>query len=60
MQSQFWMQESISEGLNKLFYENPEVKLAIEKADEAIERASMTPFKAAEQILDLFLKTQKK
>lgn len=60
MQSQFWMQESISEGLKKLFYENPEVKLAIEKADEAIERASMTPFKAAEQILDLFLKTQKK
>ena len=60
LQSQFWMHESIAEGLKKRFYENPEIKIAIEKADEAIESASITPFKAAEQILELFLLQQKK
>jgi LAO/AO transport system kinase len=60
LQSQYWMHESISDGLKKRFYENPEVKKAIQEADMAIINASITPFKAAEQILELFIRTQKK
>ncbi|HOG20524.1 MAG TPA: methylmalonyl Co-A mutase-associated GTPase MeaB [Salinivirgaceae bacterium] len=52
-QSKFWMYETINETLRKTFYSNPKVKDVIANIENAVLSNQMSPFKAANALLDI-------
>ncbi len=55
-QNKFWMYQSIDEHLKKRFYQDPEMKKALQNQLEAIEKNKTTAFGAAKLLLEKFEK----
>lgn len=53
-QAQYWLKESISEGLQSLFYQNKEVKEKMKILQTQVLNLQLSPFKASELILKIF------
>ncbi|UAB86140.1 methylmalonyl Co-A mutase-associated GTPase MeaB [Zunongwangia sp. SCSIO 43204] len=55
-QSKFWLLQSINEQLKQSFYQNPEIKTALEEQLQAIFDKKTSPFIAAKQLLEKYSK----
>ncbi|MGK0389318.1 MAG: LAO/AO transport system kinase, partial [Maribacter sp.] len=56
LQAKYWFRETIGEGLQQLFYQHPNIKKELEILEKKVEEGKMTPFAAAEILLNLFKK----
>lgn len=52
-QNRFWLMQTIEEQLKQRFYAKPEVKKVIDDKIKAVEEQKLTPFEAAQYLLDL-------
>tara|TARA_A100000171_G_C2139775_1_gene154007 strand:- start:3600 stop:4679 length:1080 start_codon:yes stop_codon:yes gene_type:complete len=52
-QNKFWLLQTIESRLKSDFYENPEIKVALDKQIELLSEGKVTPFQAAEKLLRL-------
>ena len=57
-QNQYWMLETINEYLKNHFYNHPEIVPLLEKNKEAVAQNALSPFAAAQAILDAYFKKQ--
>lgn len=57
-QSLAWMRELISIGLEDLFKQDPGVQSRMPELEDAVRRGSVTPFRAARELLTIFRKGQ--
>ncbi|MDN3595063.1 methylmalonyl Co-A mutase-associated GTPase MeaB [Zunongwangia endophytica] len=55
-QSKFWLLQTINEQLKQSFYQNPEIKVALEEQLQEIFDQKTTPFIAAKQLLEKYSK----
>ena len=55
-QAQFWLHESIQEQLANYFYQKPEVKKLVAQLEKEVGEGKLSPFIAANQLIDLFKK----
>ena len=55
-QNQYWMLETINEYLKNHFYNHPEIVPLLEKNKEAVAQNALSPFAAAQDILDTYFK----
>jgi LAO/AO transport system kinase len=55
-QSKYWLTESIEANLKKRFLEDPSVSAAFKGIEHAVLDGKLSPFLAAEQLLNLFFK----
>ena len=55
-QNQYWMLETINEYLKNHFYNHPEIVPLLEKNKEAVANNALSPFAAAQDILDTYFK----
>ncbi len=55
-QNQYWMLETINEQLKTNFYNHPEVVKLLESTKKAVQNDEISPFAAAQLLLDLFKK----
>lgn len=55
-QNQYWMLETINEYLKNHFYNHPEIVPLLEKNKEAVAQNALSPFAAAQHILDAYFK----
>jgi len=55
-QNLYWLKETIREGLHTRFYQNPAVKQEFGVLEAKIKAHQISPFQAAQQLLDLFHK----
>ena len=55
-QNKFWLLQSINEQLKQSFYQNPEIKVALEEQLQAIFDKKTSPFIAAQQLLEKYSK----
>ena len=55
-QAQFWLHESIQEQLGNYFYQKPEVKKLLPQLEEEVLSGKLSPFIAANKLIDLFKK----
>ena len=55
-QAQFWLHESIQEQLGNYFYQKPEVKKLLPQLEKEVVEGKLSPFIAANQLIDLFKK----
>lgn len=55
-QAQYWLEESIQEQLQRLFAENPAVKVHKTEIEKAVAAGEMSSFRGAEELLALFQK----
>ena len=55
-QAQFWLHESIQEQLGNYFYQKPEVKKLLPQLEEQVLSGKLSPFIAANKLIDLFKK----
>jgi LAO/AO transport system kinase len=55
-QAQFWLHESIQEQLGIYFYQRPEVKKLVSQLEKEVLEGTLSPFVAANQLIDLFKK----
>ena len=53
-QAKFWLEQTINENLKSLFYNNQLVKERIKTIENKVIEGSISPFKAAKELLDLF------
>ena len=58
-QSKYWMYESINEHLRNSFYNNPIIAEQIKSAEQSVLGGEKTSFKAAGDLLDIYLKQLK-
>jgi LAO/AO transport system kinase len=56
-QSKYWLTESIESNLKKRFLEDPSVSAAFGGIEQEVLEGKLSPFLAAEQLLNLFFKT---
>jgi len=52
-QNKFWLLQTIESRLKSDFYENPEIKIALEKQIQLLSEGKVTPFQAADTLLQL-------
>ena len=52
-QNKFWLLQTIESSLKSEFYENPSVKIELEKQLKALDENRTTPFEAAEKLLSM-------
>ena len=52
-QNKFWLLQTIESRLKSDFYENPKIKVALEKQIKLLSDGKVTPFQAAERLLKL-------
>ncbi|MEY4134299.1 MAG: methylmalonyl Co-A mutase-associated GTPase MeaB [Saprospiraceae bacterium] len=57
VQARYWMYETINERLQKIFFDHPSVQSAIGPMENQVQNGTLSPFHAAEGLLDVFLKT---
>jgi len=55
-QAQFWLHESIQEQLGNYFHQKPEVKKLLPQLEEEVLSGKLSPFIAANKLIDLFKK----
>ena len=55
-QAHFWLHESIQEQLGNYFYQNPKVKAEIAHLEKEVVDGEISPFIAANKLIDLFRK----
>lgn len=55
-QAQYWMYETINEQLKTRFYNNPEIKIMIESLELNVLNDQISPFIAAQKIIETYLK----
>ncbi|MGL5112059.1 MAG: methylmalonyl Co-A mutase-associated GTPase MeaB [Flavobacterium sp.] len=55
-QNQFWMMETLNEALKNHFYTHPEIIPLLEKNKEAVANNALSPFAAAQIILERYFK----
>ena len=53
-QNHFWMMETINEQLKQNFYNQPEVISQLEQNKKAVQNDEMSPFAAAQELLELY------
>lgn len=53
-QAQFWLRETIENQLKTLFYQHPTIKAAWKDTELAVRQGKTSPFKAGEDLLQLF------
>ena len=53
-QAQFWLHESIQEQLGSHFYKHPKIKAKLNDLEKAVVNGELSPFVAAQQLLNLF------
>lgn len=53
-QSQYWMRETINDELLRSFYEDEKVMHAAKTLEESVRQGQVSPFVAAQELLDLF------
>ncbi len=53
-QAKYWLEASISQGLQTAFYQNEAVQAALIKIEQAVLKNELSPFQGAEQLLGLF------
>lgn len=53
-QSQYWMRETINDELLRSFYEDEKVIHAAKTLEESVKQGQVSPFVAAQELLDLF------
>lgn len=53
-QNNFWMMETINEQLKSNFYNNPEILLLLEESKRAVLKDEISPFAAAQKLLELY------
>lgn len=58
-QAKYWFYESIQTKLQTLFFENQEVKSQLQTIEQAVLSAKISPFHAAEQLIQLFKQSGK-
>lgn len=56
-QNQYWMLETIQEQLKNHFFENPEIKKLLMQNKEAVQTGKLSPFVAAQSLLDAYFKS---
>ncbi|MFZ4544389.1 MAG: methylmalonyl Co-A mutase-associated GTPase MeaB [Saprospiraceae bacterium] len=59
-QSQFWMHDRIFNELKRLFFENDDVKAAMNMVELQLDKGEISPFKAGDFVLNQFFDAQKK
>src|SRR5690554_6079518 len=52
-QNRFWLMQTIEDQLKQRFYASPKVKQALKEKIKAVEEQRLTPFEAAQYLLDL-------
>ena len=52
-QNKFWLLQTIESRLKSDFYENSEIKIALQKQIELLTKGKVTPFQAADTLLKL-------
>ncbi|RZJ29991.1 MAG: methylmalonyl Co-A mutase-associated GTPase MeaB, partial [Flavobacterium sp.] len=57
-QNQYWMLETINERLKSDFYSNAEIISELEQTKKAVQRNELTPFAAAQLLLDKYFRKQ--
>ncbi|UYW00354.1 methylmalonyl Co-A mutase-associated GTPase MeaB [Flavobacterium agricola] len=55
-QTTHWMLETINEQLKNNFYDNPTIQAELEKQKNSVNNNEISPFKAAQNLLDLYFK----
>jgi LAO/AO transport system kinase len=55
-QAQFWLREAIENGLRDTFFNHPTVKNQFAELEKMVAAGQISPFRAAERLLDIFLK----
>lgn len=55
-QNQFWMMETINDQLKSHFYSHPEIKQLLESSKKAVQNDEISPFAAAQHLLDNYFK----
>ena len=58
-QNQFWMTEAINEALKNHFYNHPEIIKLLEENKKAVQRSEISPFAAAQILLEKYFKEVK-
>lgn len=53
-QNKYWLKQTIEEHLKRSFYENPDIKEALQVQLKAVDENKTTPFEAARILLELF------
>ncbi|MCF4102094.1 methylmalonyl Co-A mutase-associated GTPase MeaB [Gillisia sp. M10.2A] len=53
-QNKFWMLQTINEHLKNQFYQHPEIKLALKEQLKALDNNEITPFAAAEYLIEKY------
>ena len=53
-QAKFWLHESIQEQLGSHFYKHPKIKAKLNDIENAVINGNLSPFVAAQQLLNLF------
>lgn len=52
-QAKYWLEESIGQALKNRFYQHPAVEQQYERIEKEVLKGALSPFKAAQQLLDL-------
>jgi len=55
-QNQYWLLETINEQLKTNFYSNPKIQELLEANKKAVEKDEISPFTAAQIVIDNYLK----
>lgn len=55
-QARYWLQESLESGLKSMFYQHPAVREKYAELEKQVLEGRVSPFAAAGEILDVFLK----
>ncbi|MFK7808506.1 MAG: methylmalonyl Co-A mutase-associated GTPase MeaB [Saprospiraceae bacterium] len=58
-QNKYWMYEAIDNGLKNTFFNHQKVRGLLSKLENDIEKESLSPFEAAEKLLQQFFSTEK-
>ena len=53
-QAKFWFDETISDSIKELFYNDPKIKSSITQLENEVVKGEISPFKAAKKLIDLF------
>lgn len=59
-QNQFWMMETINDQLKQHFFEQKDIKNALPLFQQKVSRHQMSPFAAAHELLEMYLRREKR
>lgn len=58
-QAKYWLEESISQQLKQVFFKHPQIKVEFEMIEARVLNGALSPFKAAELLMDVFFNQKK-